>query len=151
MNYYVLPKCKDPNNQELCLTLRVSGPKPFIYSVVVATKDLEREFQTWTPIEWLDRGKDQGFILLNPETNMVIVAPDDDQAVKVNPLASLAAIDRVFWKFVGSEYGAIQLQANTKMNLNVKGSGPYPSGTLVLAYSWKKKQSNAMWTFHGQP
>ncbi|MEP7286445.1 MAG: serine hydrolase domain-containing protein [Chloroflexota bacterium] len=148
LRYHVTSRCIDPNGNALYLSVQVFTKKPTRYSVVVATQNAPDTFQNWIPMKWLDQGSDKGFILMNPETNMVIVAPQNDAAVQVIPFADLVAGQRAFWKFVGSGYGAVQLQAHTKMNLNVSGSGPYyESGTAVLAYSWGRGPSNEMWTF----
>lgn len=89
-------------------------------------------------------GYEQGFVLLNYQTSMVISAPNDDSAVK---LTKLVDMNRGVWRFLGVDYGAIQLQANTNMNLNVEGDGPYNSGTRVLVWDWSGGDSNEIWNF----
>ena len=62
-------------------------------------------------------------------------------------LTALDAMNRGTWKFLGQDYGALQLQANTDMNLNVSGDGQYPTGTEVLAFDWAGGHPNEVWNF----
>lgn len=137
--YFVTPKCTDPKGNTLYLTAEaVTG------TVVVALKNNDPS-QLWTPVEYLPGGYDQGFVLLNPGNKMVIASPTNDYPVK---LISDEGIDtRATWAFEGEVYGALQLQQDITMNLNVEGSGPYHSGTPVLAWEWGGGNPNEVWTF----
>ena len=137
--YKISPQCVDPNGRPLYLTAQQST-----LTVAVATLLPNNDSsQLWTPVEYIS-GNDQGFVLLNRQTNMVISAPDNDAPVK---LTALDAMNRGTWKFLGQDYGALQLQANTDMNLNVSGDGQYPTGTEVLAFDWAGGHPNEVWNF----
>jgi hypothetical protein len=137
--YRISPETSDPNGKPLFLTAQQSTR-----TVAVATLLPNNDpSQLWTPVEYI-WGTDQGFVLLNYQTNMVISAPNDNAAVA---LTNHIDMNRGTWKFQGVNYGALQLQANTDMNLNVAGDGPYPSGTAVLAWDWSDGAPNEVWNF----
>ena len=78
-------------------------------------------------------------MLLNCLASMVISAPNDNAAVV---LTHHIDMNRGTWRFQGVDHGALQLQANTDMNLNGAGDGPYPSGAAVLAWDWSSGAPN---------
>jgi len=107
--YRISPETSDPNGKPLFLTAQQSTR-----TVAVATLLPNNDpSQLWTPVEYI-WGTDQGFVLLNYQTNMVISAPNDNAAVA---LTNHIDMNRGTWKFQGVNYGALQLQANTDMNL----------------------------------
>jgi hypothetical protein len=141
--YLVTPQCTDPNRKTLYLTAQQSTSTVAVASLLPNNDPS----QLWTPVEYLPGGNDQGFVLLNQQTAMVIAAPNDDAPVQLISVRSVGG-SRATWAFKGEGYGALQLQQNTDMNLNVKGDGPYPSGTGVLAWSWGGGDPNEVWTFN---
>jgi hypothetical protein len=142
--YLVTPKCTDPNRNTLYLTAQQSTRTVAVASLLPNNDPS----QLWTPVEYLPGGNDQGFVLLNLQTDMVIAAPTDDAPVQLISVGAVAG-SRATWAFKGEGegYGALQLQQDTDMNLNVKGGGPYPSGIGVLAWSWSGGDPNEVWTF----
>lgn len=141
--YRISPQCTDSKSQQLYLTAQRTTN-----TVVVATSlSGDDRAQLWTPVVYIS-GSNHGFVLLNAETNQVISAPGDNEPVI---LTTLDDMKRGTWAFNGQGHGALQLQANTDMNLNVSGNGPYESNTKVSAWSWSRGQTNELWTFQRVP
>lgn len=142
--YLVTPQCTDPNGNKLYLTAQQSTS-----TVAVATLLPNADpSQLWTPVEFLLGGNDQGFVLVNRQTNKVIAAPNDSASVSLMGFGAVRS-SRATWKYggTGGGFGALQLQQNTDMNLNVPGNGPYPSGTGVFVWGWSGGDANEVWAF----
>lgn len=142
VDYLVSPQCADPYGEPLYLTAQPSTSTVVVASLLPNTDPS----QLWEPVEYLTEGMYLGMVLLNRQANMVISAPMDDAAVLLIEAGAVGG-SRSIWGFNDASYGAIQLQQNTDMNLNVRGNGPYPSGTAVLAWSWGGGEPNEVWTF----
>jgi hypothetical protein len=131
--YSISSTCTDPSGNTLFLTaIRATQTVEAVTSL--GPNDPS---QLWTPV--MDGSSDNAFVLLNQETNMVIVAGANGPV----SLAQSNTTSRATWLFINT--GAIQLQADTGQNLNVSGDGPYNSGTAILTFGWDGGASNETW------
>lgn len=145
--YKIIPYC----NMNLVLTLNLQEKNA---AVLLEESADNRERQLWTPIEVISKGNDKGFALVSKHKNekgeaLVLAAQGDREALKSISSSAILTETRAAWKFcsIDSELGGLQLQANTNMNLNVFGDGPYKSGNQVGIHDWKDKSPNELWQF----
>lgn len=135
--YKIIPKC----NTDLVLTLNLDDNDN--RAVLRTPSEEAKDRQLWSPIEVIS-GDDKGFALFNKYSQQVLAARGDRQ-----PLTQISPSDilknRATWKFLGSDFGAIQLHANTDMNLNAFGDGPYQPGNTVGIHDWKAGEPNEVW------
>lgn len=142
LSYTISPQCTAPDGSELYLSWDNEAG-----SVIVASK-LSDDSQLWVPVLWVDANGARGIALSNVMTSQVIAAPADNKPVILVPPSQIES-QRSLWNFKGStvRYDAVQLDADTRINLNVSGDGPYESGTPVLAFKWGGGHANEVWIF----
>lgn len=138
--YKITPKC----NTELLLTLNLDPDNS-----AVLLKDLEQDKgrQLWTPVEIINGTEDKGYALLNKYANKVISARGEHQTLTQISLSEAFESKVATWRFlpVKEGFGGFQLPANTTMNLNVFGNGPYLSGNPVGIHDWGRGADNELW------
>lgn len=135
--YKIAPKCSP--GMVLTLNLGASAAKLEEDS----TQDLDRKL--WAPVEIVS-GDDKGFALLNKHSQKILAAPTDNSGLtEIGTEPDGILKNRAIWKFKGLGYGAIQLQADPDMNLNVFGNGPYKSGSEVGVWDWARGADNEVW------
>lgn len=135
--YKIVPKC----NPGLVLARSLQESSA---AELLADSDQEKDRKLWSPIEIIS-GNYKGFALVNKHSQKVLAAPQDKAAlVEISPDVDLIT-NRAVWQFKGLGYGAIQLQANDAMNLNVFGNGPYNEGNAVGVWDWSRGKDNEVW------
>ncbi|MDX2042340.1 MAG: hypothetical protein SF097_13885 [Acidobacteriota bacterium] len=150
--YTISPLCTDPTGAALYLSVNKQTQ-----DIVVWTKLPNNDpSQLWIPLQYVNNNGAQGVVLLNAMTNKIIAAPNDAAAVTQIPLdLQQMEENRCSWNILdartgpATHWGAVQLNKNQKMNLNVEGGGPYPNGTRVLVWGWSvlPGANNQSWTF----
>jgi len=141
--YKIAPKC----NEELFLTLNLDPNNSAVLLKDLA-QDQEKDRQLWTPVEIITNTEDKGYALLNKHANKVLSARGERQPLTQISLSEAFESKVATWRFlpVRDGFGGFQLPANTDMNLNVFGNGPYISGNPVGIHDWKGGADNEIWT-----
>lgn len=148
--YRIRPHCSDLNNIPLYLTLSAEQGKHVTVERLIS--DGKDSSQLWSPVEYISNGNEQCFVLLNRKNQQVIEAPNERAAVSLTSPDKIGG-RRATWRFLNSSdsdsrgFGAIQLQQNDSMNLNVPGDGPYKPGSEVVVWDWGGGHQNEVWTF----
>lgn len=132
--YKIFPKCSSE-----ALTYNSGDSK----NRALLKADANLDTQLWALIEVIN-GTDHGFALLNKSSDMVLAAPDNYAKLQAISQADIFKGDgrRATWKWTGLGYGALQLQRNTDMNLNV-----WSDNTGVGVWDWSQGKDNEVWRF----
>lgn len=123
----------------LCATdLRVAAVGNNV--MIVSSSD---DSTLWCPIAFIGDNTPIGqFILLNKATGKYLGSGGENQPATLVDSPG----DAAFWNWVNdhSSTGPLQFAANTDMNLNVSGNGPYPAGTPILIWNGWNSDPNEL-------
>lgn len=136
--FTISPNVREPSlNLPLCLTANKSTPE---LTVTIGNLSNPAPNQLWTFVPATG-----GFWIQNPATGLIIASTGAAVAILIKP-SSIPDQPNVVWKYAGSKTSwTWQLVSNTDLNLNVRGNGPYTSGTPVLTWTWSRGLPNETW------
>jgi hypothetical protein len=103
----------------------------------------------WQPVAAYSNGRHEGILLVNRATGTILSSNGNDKQVTLvnNPGSGRNAIWRPQDGIHYEAYNAIQVAANSNLNLNVQGKGPYKAGSRVIVYGWSGGDPNEVWNF----
>lgn len=143
MKYHLIPGCKGPKGETMALAVDKNHPQGNLIIMALNPADKAQIFD----VSFSITGTATGVVLINEMSGLAAYAPSNREPVTQIAVTSVDA--RSTWTLASNNptKNAIRPFADSNMNLNVKGNGPYPDGTSVLIWNWGSGAANEVWTF----